>query len=115
MTEEFRHSYSRMWLAVINADVKQMKIWGQALGVGELFPLLACIMTAKPWNAIERGLNKVVDKETKQKEVILECFSIKAKELLLSLIDSLENCENMRQCICKRYLTCCPKLTDRCF
>ena len=69
LTEQFRHQYSRMLLAVINADVPQMKIWGQALGVGDLFPLLACIMTAKPWNAIERGLDKAVDKETKQREV----------------------------------------------
>ena len=71
LTEEFRHKYSRMWLAVINANVPQMKIWGEALGVGDLFPLLACIMTAKPWTAIERGLDKAVNKETKQKEVFL--------------------------------------------
>ncbi|CAG2169391.1 unnamed protein product, partial [Oppiella nova] len=68
LTEKFRHDYSRMWLAVINADVPQMKIWSEALGVGSLYPLLACIMTAKPWNAIQRGLDKAVDKETKKKE-----------------------------------------------
>ncbi|CAG2113844.1 unnamed protein product [Medioppia subpectinata] len=68
LTEKFRHEYSRMWLAVINADVSQMKVWSKALGVGDLYPLLACIMTAKPWNAIQRGLDKAVDKETRKKE-----------------------------------------------
>ncbi|XP_054153228.1 aarF domain-containing protein kinase 1-like [Oppia nitens] len=68
LTEKFRHEYSRMWLAVINSDVNEMKVWGEALGVGKLFPLLACIMTAKPWNVIQRGLDKTVDKETQKKE-----------------------------------------------
>ncbi len=69
MTEQFRHQYSRMWLAILNGDVEEMKRWGKALGVGDLFPLLACIMTAKPWNAIQRGIGKKTDDQTRKKEV----------------------------------------------
>lgn len=70
LEEQFRHRYSQMWLAVLNADQKGMQKWAAELGVDDkLFRLLACIMTAKPWEAVSRGIGKKTDKATHDKEV----------------------------------------------
>ena len=59
-----------MWLAVINRNVNEMKQWATELGVGDLYPFLACIMTHKPWTSIVNGIDKKVDKATAEREVL---------------------------------------------
>lgn len=47
-----------MWLCLINSDVKGIKKYSEALGVGSLYWLLACMMTARSWEAIASGMDK---------------------------------------------------------
>lgn len=71
LPEKFRINYSQMWLAIINADVDNIRTYGKELGAGELFPLLACILAAKPWESLAAGLTKMNKKTDGKKEVRL--------------------------------------------
>lgn len=74
LPEKFRLNYSQMWLAIINADLENIKKYGIELGAGDLFPLLAGILVAKPWEAIAAGLTKPKKKDN-NKEVSYFNFS----------------------------------------
>ena len=59
LTDEFRWNYSHLWLALIQADLDNIKRYGMALGTGELYPLFACMVTARSWNSVSTGIDKV--------------------------------------------------------
>ncbi|GIY17131.1 aarF domain-containing protein kinase 1 [Caerostris darwini] len=58
LTDQFRVNYCNMWLALMKADVKSVEHWGRKLGVGELYGLLACMITARSWTAVTKGIEK---------------------------------------------------------
>ncbi|XP_055879490.1 aarF domain-containing protein kinase 1-like isoform X5 [Biomphalaria glabrata] len=58
LTDDFRMHYSKMWLAMINADVEGMKTHATALNVGDLFGLFACMLTARSWKSLTEGIDK---------------------------------------------------------
>ncbi|XP_055931345.1 aarF domain-containing protein kinase 1-like [Argiope bruennichi] len=67
LTDQFRVNYSNMWLALMKADVKGVEYWGRKLGVGDLYGLLACMITARSWRAVTEGIEKHgVSSEEKQ-------------------------------------------------
>ena len=47
LSNKFRYDYSDFWLAIINRDVDQIKAAADKLGVGELYGLFACMVTAR--------------------------------------------------------------------
>ena len=49
LSNKFRYDYSDFWLAIINRDVDQIKAAADKLGVGELYGLFACMVTARCW------------------------------------------------------------------
>ena len=49
LSNKFRYDYSDFWLAIINRDVEQIKAAADKLGVGELYGLFACMVTARCW------------------------------------------------------------------
>lgn len=58
LTNDFRVTYSKFWLSILNADLKEVQKYGEQLGVGELFGLFACMVTARSWDSISRGIDK---------------------------------------------------------
>ncbi|XP_025104932.1 uncharacterized aarF domain-containing protein kinase 1-like [Pomacea canaliculata] len=58
LDDDLRIHYSKMWLAMINADVEGMKRHAEALNVGHLFGLFACMLTARSWKALQAGIGK---------------------------------------------------------
>lgn len=38
--------------------MKGVEYWGRKLGVGDLYGLLACMVTARSWEAITKGIEK---------------------------------------------------------
>jgi len=56
LTDQLRHRYSMLWLSVLNRDLEGMKRWATELGVGHMYGLLACVITAKPWSAVLKGI-----------------------------------------------------------
>ncbi|XP_039207535.1 aarF domain-containing protein kinase 1 isoform X3 [Crotalus tigris] len=59
LTDSFRLDYCRLWQALIKADVKQIKQYSQRLGAGDLYPLFACMLTARSWESVNRGIDRL--------------------------------------------------------
>ncbi|XP_007472792.2 aarF domain-containing protein kinase 1 [Monodelphis domestica] len=58
LTEEFRLNYCHLWQALINVDMENVKIYSQRLGAGDLYPLFACMLTARTWNSVTKGISQ---------------------------------------------------------
>ncbi|KAE8586123.1 hypothetical protein XENTR_v10021559 [Xenopus tropicalis] len=56
LTESFRLDYCSLWQALIAADMQQIRIYSQRLGAGELYPLFACMLTARSWESVNQGI-----------------------------------------------------------
>ena len=59
LTQEFRLLYCRLWKGLISHDMEAIKTYCTALNAGELYPLLACIITGRTWNSIEHGISTI--------------------------------------------------------
>ncbi|XP_065577696.1 aarF domain-containing kinase 1-like isoform X2 [Artemia franciscana] len=67
--DRFRCTYSKFWLSILNADLKQIEKYGEELGVGELFGLFACMVTGRSWNSILSGIDKQKMSSQEQNEI----------------------------------------------
>jgi aarF domain-containing kinase len=56
LPDKFRINYSNLWISIINADEKGIKQYAQELGAGDLHVILACILAAKPYDTLMRGI-----------------------------------------------------------
>uniref|UniRef100_A0A8C4Z901 AarF domain-containing protein kinase 1 n=1 Tax=Gadus morhua TaxID=8049 RepID=A0A8C4Z901_GADMO len=52
----FRLDYCRLWQALITSDMPAVERYSRRLGAGELFPLFACMLTARSWNSVNTGI-----------------------------------------------------------
>ena len=48
----FRLEYARLWRALATADTRGIKASAQRLGVGDLYPLFAAMLTQRPWDDV---------------------------------------------------------------
>jgi len=51
----FALTYSRLWHGVVLGDADAIREAAEALGVGQYYPLLAAMLTARPWTDILRA------------------------------------------------------------
>lgn len=56
LSDEFRVNYCKLWQALINDDHDAIKHYCIELNAGELYRLLACMVTARSWAKIESGI-----------------------------------------------------------
>lgn len=68
LSDEFRSKYSNLWLALIQANMNSIKRYATELGVGELYGILACVVSGRPWSAVVRGITEHIDKKAMQSE-----------------------------------------------
>ena len=57
LSEDFRLTYCRLWMAILRQDLDGVKRYTQLLNGGELYPLLASIITARSWDSISKGVS----------------------------------------------------------
>ncbi|XP_071551401.1 aarF domain-containing protein kinase 1 isoform X2 [Panulirus ornatus] len=69
LTSDFRLTYSRFWLSILNADLNEIQRYGDQLGVGELFGLFACMVTGRSWDSITKGIDKKERTSSEQDEI----------------------------------------------
>nr|XP_045621055.1 aarF domain-containing kinase 1-like isoform X2 [Procambarus clarkii] len=69
LTTDFRITYSKFWLSILNADLDEIKRNGTELGVGELYGLFSCMVTGRSWNSITKGIDKM-ERTSTEHEVI---------------------------------------------
>jgi len=68
LSPEFRYNYAKFWLSIINANVEGIKKYGKELGVGNLYGLFACMVTARSWESITSTDGGVAKKVTAEEE-----------------------------------------------
>ncbi|CAK9809304.1 AarF domain-containing kinase 1 [Anthophora plagiata] len=73
LSNEFRWEYSKLWLAILDGNKAAMQTHCANLGVGDLYGLLACMVSGRSWDAITAGVQKtkydMQEKEKFQKEI----------------------------------------------
>lgn len=68
LSDDFRSKYSNLWLALIQANMESIKKYATDLGVGELYGILACVISGRPWSAVVRGITEHIDKKAMRSE-----------------------------------------------
>ncbi|KAF7488616.1 putative aarF domain-containing protein kinase 1 -like protein [Sarcoptes scabiei] len=70
LTDDFRQNYCSMLLAIMNGDIDQIKNCANEMGISdEDAALLSCMISAKPWSSVSKGLsNRSINKETIKQE-----------------------------------------------
>ncbi|XP_015591065.1 uncharacterized aarF domain-containing protein kinase 1 [Cephus cinctus] len=58
LSNEFRWEYSKLWLAILNGDRVAMREHCTKLGVGDMYGLLACMVSGRTWDTIVSGIQK---------------------------------------------------------
>lgn len=58
LTDELRLSYCQLWWALIRGDQGGIQRHCLALNAGELYPLLACMVTARAWEHVQTGISE---------------------------------------------------------
>lgn len=65
LDRDFRVDYARLWQAIVLTDVREIEKQCIKLGAGDMYPLLAAMLTARPWDEISQNsmgrLNVTVD------------------------------------------------------
>ncbi|KAL3873505.1 hypothetical protein ACJMK2_036614 [Sinanodonta woodiana] len=59
LTDDFRVNYSKLWMSLINADLEGIKTYAMKLNAGDLYPLFACMLTARSWKSISAGIDRI--------------------------------------------------------
>nr|XP_054597960.1 aarF domain-containing protein kinase 1 isoform X1 [Nothobranchius furzeri] len=54
---DFRMDYCHLWMSLIHGDMSGVERYSRRLGAGDLFPLFACVLTARSWNAVNTGIS----------------------------------------------------------
>uniref|UniRef100_A0A914XMU8 Protein kinase domain-containing protein n=1 Tax=Plectus sambesii TaxID=2011161 RepID=A0A914XMU8_9BILA len=60
LTDDFRLNYANLWLALLKPDQDAIKYWSKKMGVGDLYGLFACMVTARSWKSVTSGISKNV-------------------------------------------------------
>uniref|UniRef100_A0ABI7XZ35 AarF domain-containing protein kinase 1 n=4 Tax=Felinae TaxID=338152 RepID=A0ABI7XZ35_FELCA len=69
LTEEFRLDYCHLWQSLIWTDMERVKKYSQRLGAGDLYPLFACMLTARSWDSVNRGISQAPVTATEDSEI----------------------------------------------
>ncbi|XP_031629897.1 aarF domain-containing kinase-like [Contarinia nasturtii] len=97
LTDEFRYTYSKLWLSILNVDRKGMRFHTGKLGIkGDLYPLFACMLTGRPWESVIAGIDRIKPNEA-EKELVQSNSTL----VLPSIADILEQVDRQMLLILK--------------
>jgi aarF domain-containing kinase len=87
LSEDFRRNYCRLWNAIILQDRVEIESECRNLKAGEAYPLLAAILTMKPWNdVISDDVDRLHNKGSKGENEMLKAYAKKYfKEVVVLL------------------------------
>ncbi|XP_077587460.1 aarF domain-containing protein kinase 1 [Stigmatopora nigra] len=66
---DFRINYCRLWQALIQRDMAKVERYSRQLGAGDLYPLFACVLTARSWAAVNSGIGSVPVTHSEELEI----------------------------------------------
>ena len=56
-------NYANFWQSIIAADLEGIKRYSTALGAGDMYGLFTCMLTARSWDVVMTGIDKVAPSE----------------------------------------------------
>ncbi|XP_076022187.1 aarF domain-containing protein kinase 1 [Genypterus blacodes] len=56
LPSDFRLDYCQLWQALIGGDMSSVEHYSRRLGAGDLYPLFACVLTARSWTSVNAGI-----------------------------------------------------------
>ncbi len=59
LSDKFRVTYCRLWESIIMKDTAGIKKYCTELNAGELYPLLALMVSARSWESIQAGIKSI--------------------------------------------------------
>lgn len=76
-----------MWQSLIKSDLEGIKQSSKALGVEEMYGLLACILTARSWDVITTGIDRgpVTDEEVCNVKAFEETVFVVVKDEIINV------------------------------
>ncbi|UYV84773.1 ADCK1, partial [Cordylochernes scorpioides] len=60
LTDDFRLNYCNLWLSILKRDVDGIKKCSKEMGVGELYNILAAILTQRSWKSVTKGIDQCI-------------------------------------------------------
>ncbi|KAI6223697.1 ABC1 domain-containing protein [Aphelenchoides fujianensis] len=69
LTDAFRTEYCKFWTAIIQADKDEIQRICDRFGLGDLYGLFACIVTARSWASVTSGISKSKETEAEAQEI----------------------------------------------
>lgn len=58
LSASFRYNYAKIWMSILEQDIKKLETLTQNFNVGEYFGLFACIITGRSWESINQGIDR---------------------------------------------------------
>lgn len=69
LSDSFRLNYARLWQSILAADINGIKRYSETLGAGEMYGLFACMLTARSWESVSRGIDKKDRTQSEAEEI----------------------------------------------
>ncbi|XP_045185749.1 aarF domain-containing protein kinase 1-like [Mercenaria mercenaria] len=87
LTDDFRINYCKLWMSLIQTNLKGIEKYSKKLNVGRLFPLFACMLTARSWEAVTHGIDtkEVTDQENQELRDNAATYFIEISQVLNSI------------------------------
>ncbi|XP_016125187.1 aarF domain-containing protein kinase 1 isoform X1 [Sinocyclocheilus grahami] len=69
LNQDFRLDYCRLWQSLIKGDLKGIERYSRRLGAGDLYPLFACVLTARSWTSVNAGISQTPVTQSEDVEI----------------------------------------------
>lgn len=94
LTEEFRLDYCNLWQSLIWTDLDRVKYYSQRLGAADLYPLFACMLTARSWASVKQGIGQAPVSATEVGDPLPDAWRLLPTQCLRFMIWAM--------CLCRR-------------
>lgn len=94
LEESFRVDYCKLWMAILKPDKDKVKELCTKMGVGELFGLFACIVTARSYKSVTEGIthSRPTEAEVCLAPVIMRILCLaKSNQRICCLVDPTDH------------------------
>jgi len=88
--DKFRLDYCRLWKALVFADIKNIKHYCMKMGAGDMYTLLAAMLTNRPWDEIaDPDPNSMHAKVTDADKTMIQGYAQRYAMEISTMLDSV--------------------------
>jgi aarF domain-containing kinase len=88
---QFRHDYVRLWRSILMRDEENIEKYCRRLNAGDMYSLLAAMLTMKPWNDIvtRTGKDRLAEKDKDAQLVMLQSYAALYYQEIVNLLNDV--------------------------